>query len=382
MNKEMNTFDVVVIGSGLAGYTLCKELRKLDQSQSILVISQDDGHQYSKPMLSAGFGKNKTAEQLSQADAETVAEQLNITVMPYCQVQSIVTDSTKLKTTKGEFHYQKLVLATGASCNKLSFKGADLPQVHSINNLMDYRRFRQAAEDKKRILIIGAGLIGCEFANDMTTADYKVTVVDPMTTALPGLLPEQAGKAVVENLEMAGVTFELNTQVTEITETQTGLLVKLSNGKPIESDLVISAVGLKPNIELALAAGIECERGIIANNNLETSIINVYALGDCAQINGQLMPYILPLMASARSLAKTLTGQTTEVTFGAMPIVIKTPSYPITVLPSVVKDGTWHFEETEDGLKGLYKKDEKLHGFVLTGSSTKEKQTLAKQVEV
>ena len=216
----------------------------------------------------------------------------------------------------------------------------------------------------------------------MTTADYKVTVVDPMTTALPGLLPEQAGKAVVENLEKAGVTFELNTQVTEITETETGLLVKLSNGKSIESDLVISAVGLKPNIELALAAGIECERGIIANSKLETSVNNIYALGDCAEINGQLMPYILPLMASARSLAKTLTGQTTEVNFGAMPIVIKTPSYPITVLPSAIEDGTWHFEETGNGLKGLYKKDEKLNGFVLTGSSTKEKQTLVKQVEV
>ena len=386
MNDSTTIIDspIVVIGTGLAGYNLVKEYRKLDKETPILMITADDGVSYSKPMLSTGYTKSKTADQLSMGDVAKMSDQLNVSIRTQTHVTAIDTQSKRIFIGEEPIAYGKLVLAWGASPLKPRIQGDGCDVVYSINNLVQYREFRKACEGKKRVVILGAGLIGCEFANDLTNGGFEVEVVAPGESVLPKLLPSEAGKAVQDGLESIGVKFHLGPLATQIQHEGEGVDIQLSNGHHIKADIVVSATGLQPNIDLAVKTGLEVHHGIVVNSNLRTSSPDVYALGDCAEINGYVLLYVLPLMASARALAKTLTGTETAVNFPAMPVTVKTPACPVVVCPPPKNvQGEWQ-AEIQDGqnVKMLFKdSDGKAQGFVLTGEDlVKEKGALAKEM--
>lgn len=373
---------VIIVGTGLAGYSLAREFRKLDQTTPLVLITADDGHSYSKPMLSTGFTKGKTARELSMADPVAMADQLKAVIRTFTRVTGIDTARRCLLLGDEELSYSKLVLAWGADVISPTLAGTGTSQVYSINDLLDYERFREALHGGKRVVIMGAGLIGCEFANDLRNGGYEVEVVALSDTALPGLLPDEAGKAVVRGLEQEGVRFHFGTTVTRVDAAESGVRVELGNGETLAADLVVSAIGLKPRIELARQAGLQVNLGIQVNRALETSAPDVYAMGDCAEVDGHVLLYVLPLMACARSLAKTLAGERTEVKYGAMPVVIKTPACPVVVAPAPVgAEGQWLVEGEGLDLKALFRAaDGRLLGFALTGSYVQEKQTLAREL--
>jgi len=373
---------VVIVGTGLAGYSLAREFRKLDQATPLVLITADDGHSYSKPMLSTGFTKGKTARELSMADPVAMADQLKAVIRTFTKVTGIDTDRRCLQLGDEELAYSKLVLAWGADVIRPAIAGTGIDQVHSINDLLDYERFREALHGGKRVVIMGAGLIGCEFANDLRNGGYEVDVVALCDTALPGLLPAEAGNAVVRGLEMEGVRFHFGTTVDRVDRVDSGVRVVLGNGEVLEADLVVSAIGLKPRIELAQKAGLQVNLGIQVNRALETSAPDVYALGDCAEVDGHVLLYVLPLMACARALAKTLAGERTEVKYGAMPVVIKTPACPVVVAPAPVgAEGQWVVEGEGVDIRALFRApDGRLLGFALTGSHIQEKQELAREL--
>lgn len=377
----MSEAPIVIIGTGLAGYSLAREFRKLDKETPLLLLSRDDAHSYSKPMLSTGFTKGKTADALSMGDPGKMATQLGATIRNLIEVDRIDTENKTLHIGSEALAYNRLVLATGASVNRLSFPGSDSEHLFSINDLMDYRAFREALGEKsdQHILIMGAGLIGCEYANDLMNGGHRVTIVDPAERALNGLVPPQAGEALQRGLEEAGATFELGHYVACLSQEEQNLQASLEDGRVLSVDKVISAVGIRPDLKLALASDLECERGILTNRALETSAKDVYALGDCAQVDGHVLLYVLPLMEGARALAKTLAGERTEVSYGVMPVATKTPACPVIVVPPGDKAGEWKFESEGNNLKGLYLDGETLNGFVLTGDCTSQKQELAKQ---
>lgn len=373
---------VVIVGTGLAGYSLAREFRKLDQTTPLVLITADDGHSYSKPMLSTGFTKGKTARELSMADPVAMAEQLKAVIRTFTTVTGIDTANHRLLLGDEELSYGKLVLAWGADVIRPTLEGTGLDRVHSINDLMDYHRFREALHGGKRVVIMGAGLIGCEFANDLRNGGYEVDVVAPCDTALPGLLPPEAGNAVVRGLELEGVRFHFGTTVARVDAADSGVQVVLGNGDVLEADLVISAIGLRPRTVLAREAGLDVNLGVQVNRALETSAPDVYAIGDCAEVDGHVLLYVLPLMASARALAKTLTGERTEVKYGAMPVVIKTPACPVVVAPAPVgAEGQWLVEGSGLDIRALFRApDGRLLGFALTGSHIQEKQELAREL--
>ena len=378
----INDKPIIVLGSGLAGYSLVREFRKLDKETPVLMITQDDGHSYSKPMLSTGFTKNKTADDLSMADPGKMASQLNVSIRNFSTVTKIDTQNEQVLLGEEALGYQKLVLALGAQVKKLNFPGSDHPKVISINNLMDYRAFRDQLQPNQHVLIMGAGLIGCEYANDLLIGGYQVSVVDPSETAMNGLIPAEAGTALSQGLQQAGAHFHFGNYVQHIEELDDGqLCATLHSGKKVLADLIISAVGLKPDLHLAEAADIEGRQGILTNPYLETSKNNVFALGDCAETLEAVRLYVLPLMASARALAKTLSGEKTAVNFGVMPIATKTPACPVVTVPPPNTKGDWQFSTHERGLIGrYYDASEKLNGFVLTGDALSEKTKLIKEL--
>lgn len=373
---------IVIVGTGLSGYSLAREIRKQDKEIPVLMVTADDGVSYSKPMLSTGFTKGKDADGLVQGETDTMAEQLNIGIRAFATVTGIDTAAHELLLGEERLAYSKLVLAWGADVIRLTLDGDGQERVLSINDLMDYRAFRAALGKGRRVAIMGAGLIGCEFANDLHNGGYDVDVIAPSTTVMPGLLPDVAASAVQHELENLGVGFHLDAVVDRVNREGDGVSLALSNGEALEADLVLSAVGLRPRTDLARAAGLETARGIVVNRALETSAPDVYALGDCAEVDGHVLLYVLPLMAGSRALAKTLTGERTEVSYGAMPVMIKTPCCPTAVCPPPSEaEGRWETEVDGTNVKALFKSSEgTVLGFAVTGSFAMEKQALSREV--
>jgi rubredoxin-NAD+ reductase len=375
---------VVIVGTGLAGYGLAREFRKHDADTPLILITADDGRAYSKPMLSTGYTKNTDADALAQQDAGGMGSQLGANVWTMTRVRDIDTARQLIRIGDEDtaVHYGKLVLALGADVIRPPLSGDGLDYVYSVNDLMDYADFRAAMAENavRRVCIIGAGLIGCEFTNDLVNGGFEVEVVDPLGHCLPTLLPETAGRAVQEALEEKGAVFHFGSLVTAVNKSAAGVSVVLDSGAEIAADLVVSAVGVRPRTELAQAAGIATGRGIITNRLLETSAPGVYALGDCAEVEGHVLVYVAPLMAAARALGRTLAGEPTDVVYPPMPVTIKTPACPVVVAPPPAgAPGEWVIDADGRNVRAEFRAPGgELLGFALTGDATRDKIQLQK----
>eukprot|EP01030_Chromulinospumella_sphaerica_P011474 gene11474-11267_t len=202
----MNT---TIIGSGVAAWTLVRELRKADPEAEIRLITADSGDFYSKPMLSNALASGKTAESLVMTPAAKFAEQQKVELVPNATVSAVDSESRRLTSSAGEFSYDNLVLALGADTIKLPIEGDGASDVISMNDLKDYAKFRKLLEGKKEVAVLGAGLIGCEFANDLLKADIHTTVFDLADRPLARLLPEQASTFMQNKLAEKGVSWKL-----------------------------------------------------------------------------------------------------------------------------------------------------------------------------
>ena len=381
---------IVIIGSGMAGYAVAREFRKLNPEQELIMICADEAINYAKPTLSNALVGNKAPEQIPLGDAAKMSAQLNMQIINNSWVKSIDAATQELTVeTESESRtqaYSKLVLAVGANPIRLAISGDGSDDIHVVNNLEHYKAFRKqlAERDDKRVVILGAGLIGCEFANDLQNTGAKVSVVDLAPQPLGRLLPNHVASHFQTKLEETGIQFVLGTTVEKVSRIENGdYHVSLANGQSLVADVVLSAIGLQPEISLAKNAGVHTSRGVLTNTGLETNLANIYAVGDCAEVNGMLLPYVMPIMQQARALAKTLNGEKTAVHYPAMPVAVKTPAAPLTVLPAPVGvDIEWETEMLEDGMIARAIDSEAvLRGFVLLGATAgKQRLTLTKQV--
>ncbi len=374
---------VVIIGTGLAGYNVAKEFRKLNTEQDLCLVTADDGSSYSKPMLSNAFAKNKTPQQLVMADATKMAADLAALIVTDSAVMHInVADKVLVLQNGEQINYDKLVLATGALPIAPPLAGNAASEVMFVNNLAEYEQFHTLVATADSIAIIGPGLIGCEFANDLITQGKQVTVIGPDAAPLGRLLPQQAGEFMQNKLTEAGIKWQLQTVVKQIDKVGKQFQLQLENGSTLQADLVLSAIGLLPNTQLAAAAGITVNRGIVVNELLQTSAENIFALGDCAEVNGHVLPFIMPIMHASRALAKTLAGESTSVSYPAMPVLVKTPACATIVSPPARgTSGEWQVEATESGVCAKYiATGNELAGFALLGDATQQKQALTKEL--
>ena len=389
---------LVVIGAGLAGWTTVRELRKLDATRPITLITADSGDFYAKPTLSNALAQKRTPEQLVTTPAATLAQTLGVTLLAHTRVERVDTTHFTVSFTGHDvpttLPYRALVLATGAQAIRVPLQGDAVSQVLSVNSLQDYSVFHarltgvSSSENNSKpkrpsILIMGAGLIGCEFANDLASAGYRVRVVDPAARALAALLPEDTSAQLQTALQDLGIRFDLGQTVIAVNRSESpsgaALRVTLSGGESVDADVVLSAIGLHADTALAQAAGIACERGIVVDAQLQTSAPGVYALGDSAQYQAagkRTLPYVMPIMNAARALAATLAGQPTEVKFPLMPVAVKTPALPLSIAPPLpgtsggwqASDaGEWHWLDDTGTLRG----------FTLAGAATPRRAKLA-----
>jgi rubredoxin---NAD+ reductase len=370
---------VVILGSGLAGISVARELRKLDAAVAITLVTADDGAFYSKPMLSNALAAGKTPAQLALTPAVTLAGQLKADIRPHTRVTAIATDRRVVVTEAGEIGYGILVIALGAQPIRLPLTGSGAGDVLSINSLADYAAFRERLEGRRRVAILGAGLIGCEFANDLVAAGFEADVFDIAPQPLGRLLPAQTAAQFRQRIEAAGVRFHFAASVVDVERDGRSFILRETGGVRYHADVVLSAIGLKPEIALAQSAGLRVNRGVVVDRSLATSDPGVFAVGDCAEVSGLNLPFVLPIMQQARALAKTLAGTATDVEYPAMPVVVKTPACPAVVCPAPAgAQGLWREASGADGSRATFENaDGESIGFALIGAATAEKQALA-----
>ena len=373
---------IVIVGSGLAGYTLLKEFRRHDTLTPVTVVTADDGTFYSKPNLSNALTAGKTAAALAGASAERMAAEHAATVLTHTRVTAIDTRSRRIRFGGGELEYGTLVLALGADPLPHGLAGDAAAAVLAVNDLAGYAAFRGAIAGKKRITVLGGGLIGCEFANDLAHAGFTVDVVHRGGWPLDRLLPVEASQRLASSLAALGVNWHFGRAGTHVEQSADGYRIVLDNGATLGADAVLSAIGLRPRTQLARAAGVPVGRAIQTNSLLETGVANVYALGDCAEVAGRNLPYVQPLMVQARALAATLAGESTPVAYPPMPVMVKTPAHPVAVLPPATgAAGAWNVACSDTGVCALHVDDGgRLRGFALTGSEIGRRHALAKAV--
>lgn len=381
----------IIIGAGMAGYTLARELRKLDKHRPLLVITADDGSFYSKPMLSNAFAQNKQAAQLASQTVVQMAAQLGANILSGTQVTGVDTGRRSVQTQAGAFEYERLVLAVGAQPVRLALEGDAAQDVLSVNHLSDYARLRERLQrrgERARVVILGAGLIGCEFADDLGGAGHSVTLVDPNPRPLSALAPAALSEGLAAALRARGVSLQSGVTAVRVDRANEGLRVLLSDGRTLEADVVMSAVGLRADLRLAQAAGLATGRGITVDRHGRTSAPEVYALGDCAEYcDGEAtvcLPYIAPLMAAARAIARTLAGTDTAIDLKPAPVIVKTPSYPLALLP--VAPGTagdWHvMQEGEKLVARFHDAEGVMRGFGVAPQDAPSRQALLAEVGV
>jgi rubredoxin-NAD+ reductase len=291
-------------------------------------------------MLSNAIALGKGAAQLVSHSAEQMAAQLDATVLAHTTVTAIDSATHTLETSQGSFGYSKLVLALGAQPIRLPVGGDAAAHILSVNHIDDYAELRTRLERFGRpasVVIMGAGLIGCEFADDLLAGGHHVTLVDPNRLPLAALAAPSLSHGLAKAWDGKSLALRLGTTVAGVDHADGAFLVSLADGSSVTADLVLSAVGLRPSIGLAQAARLETRRGILVDAYGQTSGADIFALGDCAEYTtGQgsaVMPYVAPLLAAARAIAATLAGAPTPIALKNEAVIVKTPSYKLALAP-------------------------------------------------
>ena len=373
---------LVILGAGHAAYSLAREYRRHDAERAITLITRDAGHSYYKPNLSKAIAMGKSADDLILKTRDAQETALNISVLAERNISSIDSENHSITLADGEtISYGDLVFATGADSRRFALAGDAADDVLHVNDLDEYRSFREHLADKQQVLIMGAGLVGSEFANDLHAQGIASTLVDPAPYPLATLLPAEQGATLQASLNDIGVSQHYGCHVTELNHSDNGYQVTLSNGETAQADLVLSAAGLSVDTTLAESAGVTTGRGIVVNDQMATNVPNIYAIGDCAEINGQLMPYIAPILPSVRALAKTLLGEANQVAFPAMPVTVKTPCCPvISCPPAAGADGEWIISGEAPDLLARFEHNNQLKGFACTGATAAEAKALQAEI--
>lgn len=375
----MGTEGLVIVGAGLAGYGVAREFRRADKRAPLTVITSGDGAFYSKPMLSAAWANGKTPGQLAAKDATAMAAELRAEIRVRETVVGVDPLSKVLTLADGRgIRFAKLVLAVGAKPRSLAVPVQAGVPLHSVNDLDGYRRLRAAVPPGGHLLIIGAGLIGCEFAHDFAGAGHRVSLLSAGPLPMPGLLPPGIAAGLRAALESLGVDFMPGDALLGLEGDQTGLQAHLASGRMVGADAALSAIGFDPELELARSLGLSIGRGIRVDSSLRTSHPDIFALGDCAELEGRWLPFVQPLTLAAKVLGRVLAGEPAGLALPPMPVLVKTPRYPIAVLPPPAGcEGRWEEDPGTDGGVAVFRAATgHMAGFAAAGNRYAERAAL------
>ena len=309
--------NIVIIGNGIAGITTARHIRKQDSEAKITVISADTDHFFSRTALMYIYmGHMRYKDTKPYEDYFWKKNRIDL-VRGY--VNSIDFDSQKLSLESKTISYDKLVIATGSTPNKFGWKGQDLPGVQGLYSMQDLEALEESTAKKlvKHAVIVGGGLIGVELAEMLLSRGIKVTFLVREDRFWGGVLPKEEGGMIADHMiKDHHVNLRLEEELDEVIEGENGRTCAIitKKGERIECELVGLTAGVHPNVDFLKETKLEIGRGIKVNKFLETNIPNVYAAGDCAEVQ-ETVPGRRPIEAvwyvgrmMGETLGRTLTG--------------------------------------------------------------------------
>jgi len=304
---------LVVIGAGMASGRALEHLFEADRSAwEVTLFNAEPRGNYNRIMLSPVLSGEKSYEEIVTHDDAWYADHA-VTCRFGERVTAIDTARKVVVGAKGEVPYDKLLIATGSAPFIIPVPGKDLPGVVAYRDLEDTNAMIDAAKPGARAVVIGGGLLGLEAAAGLRLRGMEVTVVHLMGHLMERQLDEAAGYLLRKDLEKRGIAIQLNASTKAIVGAGKVEGVELADGTTIPADIVVMAVGIRPETTVAKAAGLAVERGIVVDAQMVTSDPNVLALGECVQFQGQLFGLVAPLYDQAKVVAATLSG--TEAAF-------------------------------------------------------------------
>ena len=300
---------LVVVGNGMAGMRALEELLKAAPGMYDITVFGDEPHpNYNRIMLSPVLAGEQTVEQIILNSLDWYAEN-GITLYAGKKVVKIDRRARCVEADDGtRAPYDRLLLATGSRPFVLPVPGADLPGVIGFRDIADVDVMIRAASEYRHAVVIGGGLLGLEAANGLKLRGMDVTVVHIGAWLLERQLDEPAARLLQKSLEEKGLKFLLQKHTAELVRGESGRVcaVKFKDGETIPADLVVMAVGIRPNTELAESAGLHCHRGVVVNDTMQTFDPRIYAVGECVNHRGIAYGLVAPLFEQAKVCANHL----------------------------------------------------------------------------
>ncbi|AIQ19659.1 nitrite reductase [Paenibacillus sp. FSL H7-0357] len=303
---------LVLIGNGMAGVGTIEQILKLGGAYDITIFGSEPHPNYNRIMLSYVLEGSKSIEDIILNDRQWY-EDNNITLHTGTTVVRIDEASRQIVTDNGmSVPYDKVIIATGSNSFILPVPGSTKDGVVGFRDIADCDAMLAAAQQYRTAAVIGGGLLGLEAAKGLVNLGMDVTVVHLLEDLMERQLDHTASSMLQAELERQGVKFAMGKQTVELTGEERVNGLRFSDGTELQSDFVVMAVGIKPNVQLAKDSGITVNRGIVVNDYLQTSMANVYSVGECTEHRGTCYGLVAPLFEQGMVLAKHLCGASTQ----------------------------------------------------------------------
>jgi rubredoxin-NAD+ reductase len=341
---------VVVVGGGHAGWAVVEALRAIDCDLPITLVSACSADRYHKPELSVALSRGIGPSGLVRETGADAAARLGVRLLPHTFVTGFSTGLRRVRTTRGTLPYTRLVLAQGARPALPS--SLDPALCWRVNHLSGWQGLqRRLKVGPREVAVVGAGMIGCEIAEDLARSGHRVALLDTRALPLAGLLPDAAGERLRAAFSTLGIRFIGDVMVASTTQDSDGRKHLLTaDGRHFEADEIVAATGLVTESRLAKAAGLTFNDGIVVDPaTLQTSASGVHALGDCISLAGAPCRFIEPIAHQAEAIAHAITGRPHPGYTHTEPVIrLKTRSLPIVVHGQPRRDGQWRVVEADE----------------------------------
>ncbi|QLK86752.1 nitrite reductase large subunit NirB [Staphylococcus sp. 17KM0847] len=371
----MSKTKLLMIGNGMAGVRTIEEILERDPDQfEITIIGKEPYPNYNRIMLSNILQNKMTVEETIMNPYEWYEEQ-GIQLITGDKVVKIDREKQHVETESGRVvAYDQMIIATGSDSFILPIDGSRLEGVVGFRTIDDTEKMLETAQTKKKAIVIGGGLLGLECARGLVDQGMDVTVVHLAEWLMEVQLDRKAGELLKADLEKQGIKFELQANTQEIIGEQHVEGIRLSDGRVLDADMVVMAVGIRPVTKEARAAGLEIGRGIVVDDFMKTSDPNIYAVGECAEHRSKVYGLVAPLYDQGKVLADHITGRPTEGYQGSTTFTsLKVSGCDLFSAGRITENEEVRGIETFNGVDNIYKKvfikDKKIVGAVLYGDT-------------
>ncbi|MGQ9010398.1 nitrite reductase large subunit NirB [Bacillus stercoris] len=372
---------LVLAGNGMAGIRCIEEILKLNRQMFEIVIFGSETHpNYNRILLSSVLQGEASLDDIT-LNSKDWYDKHGITLYTGETVIQIDKDQQRIVTDRKRIlSYDKLIVSTGSSPYILPIPGADKEGVYGFRTIEDCQALMSMAEHYQKAAVIGAGLLGLEAAIGLQRLGMDVSVIHHSAGIMQKQLDQTASRLLQTELEQKGLTFLLEKDTVSISGTTRADRIHFKDGSSLKADLIVMAAGVRPNIELAVSAGIDVNRGIIVNDCMQTSEPNIYAVGECAEHNGTVYGLVAPLYEQGNVLAKHICGVPCEGYQGSAPAAaLKIAGIDVWSAGKIQENEHTTSINIYDEQAGIYKKalfeDDKLAGVILFGDA-RDKQRL------